>query len=260
MHPDVTVFPNAVTLGHALAEEICKGIVAASADRRPYIIGCPGGRTGRSTYHALATLVREHALSLDHVIIAMMDDYVTDGAAGPTHVPDDAHYSCRKFARDDIVRPINAGANTGIPAANIWFPDPAQPADYDRRLQAAGGIDLFLLASGESDGHVAFNPPGSARDSRTRIIQLADSTRRDNLHTFPHFASLDEVPTAGVTVGISTIADLSRELVLIVTGQHKRDAFRRTTSATDYQPDWPATVVAAHHRGRILADADAAAR
>src|SRR5215469_17575484 len=52
----------------------------------------------------------------------------------------------------------------GIAPDRIWFPDPKSPSDYDGRIENAGGIDFFILASGASDGHVAFNPQGSARE------------------------------------------------------------------------------------------------
>ena len=81
------------------------------------------------------------------------------------------------------------------------MPDPADPEEYDKRIADVGGIDLFLLASGTSDGHVAFNPAGTPVGTRTRVVGLTEQTRRDNLTTFPTFGGLDEVPLYGVTVG-----------------------------------------------------------
>ena len=140
------------------------------------------------------------------------------------------------------------------------MPDAAAPADYDKQLEAAGGIDLFLLASGAGDGHIAFNPPGSARDSETRIVELAEQTRRDNLATFPDFSSLDEVPTHGVTIGIASIATLSAAAAMIVWGEGKRQAFNRLTSAEAYDPSWPATIVAECRSAEIHADRHAAGK
>lgn len=116
---------------------------------------------------------------------------------------------------------------------------------------------FFILASGASDGHVAFNPPGSARDSRTRIIQLSDDTRRDNLQTFPAFGTLAAVPSHGISVGIDTIAS-AKESVMIVWGSGKRLTLARMKRAERYEPDWPATVIHECEVGEILADAEAA--
>src|SRR5690606_39244836 len=133
-------------------------------------------------------------------------------------------------------------------------PDPADAANYDLRLADAGGVDLFLLASGAGDGHIAFNPPGSARDSLSRIVKLAEQTRRDNLATFPDFGSLDEVPTHGVTIGIGSIAELSKSVAMIVWGEAKRTAYRRIADARFYDPSWPATIVVECRQAEFHAD------
>lgn len=244
----LTVFPTDAALGAHLAAEIADGIGAAAADGRRYILGCPGGRSPRSTYRALAARVEEHGLDLSHVVIAMMDEYVVpategegDDGGGDGHgyvdVPHDAHNSCHRFAREEIAGPL------GIPDSRVWFPDPAAPHLYDQRLAEAGGIDLFILASGATDGHIAFNPPGSSPESITRITALAEETRRDNMGTFPGFSSLAEVPRHGVTVGVATILRSSRALRMVITGAHKRTAVRRVLVPA-YDPAWPASLLA----------------
>ena len=179
-------------LGKAVAHDLATRIAAKTG---PFLLGCPGGRSPRPVYAALAA----HRLDLSRLVIVMMDDYLIETQDGFDHVDANAHYSCRRFARDEIQSVLNADLPPArrIPDTSIWFPDPRFPADYDRRISDAGGIDFFLLASGASDGHVAFNPQGSPADSITRIVTLAEQTRRDNLATFPDFASLDEVPRHG---------------------------------------------------------------
>ncbi|MEN9410965.1 MAG: hypothetical protein RL216_2939 [Pseudomonadota bacterium] len=240
-------------LGDAVAQDIAARLAARPG---PFLLGCPGGRSPRPVYAAFARLAGARAMDLGRLVIVMMDDYLTPDFE---HVPIEAHYSCRRFARDEIVSILNAGLGPSnrIPDSNVWFPDPADPAAYDGRILAAGGIDLFLLASGAGDGHVAFNPPGSGRDSRTRIVPLADQTRRDNLATFPDFAGIEQVPTHGVTVGIATIAQ-ARASAMLVWGADKRNAFRHLASATAYDPDWPATVWASCPDATLYADRTAA--
>ena len=138
------------------------------------------------------------------------------------------------------------------------MPDPSAPEAYDRRLATVGGIDLFLLASGAGDGHVAFNPPGSPRDSSSRIVELAEQTRRDNLATFPDFKSIAEVPSHGITIGIASIAELSKAAVMIVWGEGKRIAFRRLSQASAYDPSWPATIAVECLNAELHADRNAA--
>jgi glucosamine-6-phosphate deaminase len=181
---------------------------------------------------------------LSHLTLVMMDEYLVPSGRGFEYAADHNAWSCHHFVREEIAGPINVGlarANR-IHHESIWFADPREPDAFDERVADAGGIDFFILASGASDGHVAFNPPGSARDSRTRIIQLSEETRRDNLQTFPVFGTLEQVPTHGISVGIETIAS-AKEAVMIVSGKGKRLTLTRMMSAECYEQDWPATVI-----------------
>jgi len=262
-----TVFATPAVLARTLAGQIADGIELAVGEDRPYVLGCPGGRSPRGTYRALADEVRRRSLDLSGLVIAMMDDYVEAGPDGSfVPVAADLPHSCRRFARDEIVEPLTraAGPGRGVGADHVWFPEPAAPASFDERLGAVGGIDLFLLASGGSDGHVAFNPPWSPRESRSRVVRLADSTRRDNLATFPTLRSgtgdsVDRVPTHGVTVGIDTIARHSRSAVMIVVGDEKAHALARLARATRHEPDWPATVLSECAQPGLFTDTATAA-
>lgn len=239
------VYADAASLGEALATEIVVGIGKAAAEGRLYLLGCPGGRSPRSTYAALCQIVLRQSLDLSHVVIAMMDDYVVPDGLVFRAVPPTKHYSVAKFAADHIVGPLNLVAEPGhsISPEHVWFPDPSCPDEYDEKLRLAGGVDLFILASGDSDGHVAFNPPGTELASRTRIVELAATTRRDNLGTFPEFGSVAEVPRNGVSVGLATITELSQRVVLVAPGAAKRQAVEHISTATDYDPMWPASVL-----------------
>ena len=243
---EVRVFPDDAALGVALADEIVAGIDEARASGRRYVLGCPGGRSPRSTYQALAERVA--GADISHLVIAMMDDYVLPMANGGfEHCPADAHYSCRRFAHVEIAALLNETAAVSLPIDHVWLPDPADPPAYRLRLEEAGGVDLFIVASGASDGHVAFVQPGTSMDSDVSIIPLAEATRRDNMATFPEFTSLDEVPEHGVSVGLGTIRDVSERVRLIINGEAKRLAARRVMGADDFDPDWPATFI---HRCR----------
>ncbi len=223
---DVRAFADEEELGAALAQEI--------VEIAPSLLGCPGGRSLVSTYRALAS----SGADLSGTTIVMMDEYVP--VPRPT-----VHYGCRGFAQREIAGPL------GIPAERVWLPDPQDPEAYDERIAAAGGIDVFLLASGASDGHVAFLAPGSPLDGRTSVVRLAESTRRDNLATFPDFESVDEVPEHGVSVGLGTIA-AARRLRLVLHGADKRGAAERLLALDGFDPEWPVSVVHEHPDARIL--------
>jgi glucosamine-6-phosphate deaminase len=190
----------------------------------------------------------------------MMDEYVAPREGGGyAYCPADAPYSCRRFAE----RELRAALNEGLPPERqlrpsaIHFPRPEDPAAYEDEIASLGGVDLFLLAAGASDGHVAFNPPSSQLTSRTRVVPLAETTRRDNLGTFPTFRSLEEVPRFGLTVGLGTIRAHSRAVLLLLLGEHKREALARTRASTGFDPAWPASFVRLCRGARIVADAAA---
>jgi len=238
---EVRVFADAEELGGALADEILAAY--ARTDGRRFLLGCPGGRSLRSTYSTLA----ERGADLGRLVVVMMDEYVTDGAAPPV----DAHYSCRGFALRELVQPL------GLREEQVWLPDADDPAAYDARIAAGGGIDLFLLASGASDGHVAFLPPGSPRSGRTSVVELATSTRLDNLATLPEFRSIDDVPEHGVSVGLATIAE-ARAVRLVLHGADKRAAAARVVALEEFDPSWPASIIHDCGDGEIWLDREAA--
>lgn len=253
-----TVLSDAEEVGDAVASMVLDRM--ASSDGAAFLLGCPGGRSADSSYQALARRAAEGA-DLSRLVVVMMDEYVVpDDNARLHHIDPAMPNSCLGYARRRILGPIEAGcarAGTVAPTA-IWLPDPVEPERYDERIEAAGGIDLFLLASGATDGHIAFNQPGTPRDSRTHVTRLGKATRRDNMATFPELTRIDMVPTHGVTVGVDTIASSSREAVMIVCGSHKREAYAWIASSERYEPEWPATIAVECKNPTIVADAAAA--
>jgi glucosamine-6-phosphate deaminase len=231
----VLVFRDPDELGQKLAAEI---LAAYGRTDGPFLLGCPGGRSLRTTYRALAA----NAVALPRLVAVLMDEYAGATAAD--------HFSCRRFAEEELARPL------GLREDQVWLPDGSDPAAYDERIAAAGGIDLFLLASGASDGHLAFVPPGAPRDGGTALVELAESTRRDNLATFPGFAALADVPRRGVSVGLATIA-AARSLRLVLHGADERGAAARPLALGRYEPKWPASIVHEHHDAEIWLDAEA---
>ncbi|NYI72697.1 glucosamine-6-phosphate deaminase [Naumannella cuiyingiana] len=258
--PQIQIGPDAAAVGAAVAGRIVDDLTTALRGGRRFVLGCPGGRTPVSTYHALAALAAARELDLSGLVIAMMDDYVVPDGTSWRNVDGDAHYSCRRFARVEIQGVLNRVLPTDrwVRDEHVWFPDPKDPAAYEERIADAGGIDCFLLASGAGDGHVAFNPPGSPVDSLTRIVRLGEQTRRDNLATFPGFGGLDDVPTHGVTIGIGTIVRHSASAPMILLGADKRHAYTRLTTGEGYDPEWPATVYRLVPPAMLYADRAAA--
>ena len=253
------VFAAPDDIGEDVAARLLDRIARAHTEGRRFLLGSPTGRSPKPVFAAMARQLAARPRELSHVVFVMMDEYLVDAGGRLAYAPDDAPWSCHHFVRAEIAGQLNASLakEQRLRAESFWFPDPGDPGGYDARIADAGGIDFFVLASGASDGHVAFNPPGSARDSETRIVELSEETRRDNLKTFPAFRTLDTVPRHGVSVGVATITR-SREAAMIAWGAGKRLTVSRMRAARGYEPDWPATLIHDCAGAEILCDEAAA--
>lgn len=249
--------PDAI--GEHVAARILRDIADAARDGRRFVLGLPTGRTPRPVYAAMTRMLVAAPQSLQHVTLAMMDEYLIETSGAFVYAMAAGAPSCHAFTRTEIVGPINDAlpSEFRLPVDRVWFPDPRNPAAYDDAIAAAGGIDFFLVASGAGDGHVAFNPPGSSLESRSRIVTLSEQTRRDNLVTFPALGSLDDVPRFGVTVGVATIT-ASRVATMVAWGEGKRVTVERMRAADCYESDWPATLIHECAQAEIIVDGAAA--
>ena len=101
------------------------------------------------------------------------------------------------------------------------YPDhyhfPFRPfSGFEDKIAGSMGIDLCILGIG-SNGHIAFNEPGYSFDSRTRVVELSEQTREDNLRFFD---SINDVPKQAITMGLGTIME-SKKIVLMANGENK---------------------------------------
>jgi glucosamine-6-phosphate deaminase len=112
--------------------------------------------------------------------------------------------------------------------------------DYERAIEAAGGIDLLMLGIGRN-GHIAFNEPGSSRDSRTRVVDLDEVTRADAAATF---GGIEHVPRRAITMGVATILD-ARGLRVMGFGAGKAPCVKATVTRS-ISPELPATFLRTH--------------
>lgn len=113
-------------------------------------------------------------------------------------------------------------------------------ADYDAAIVTAGGIDIQLLGIGVN-GHIGFNEPGTAFELGTNVVELTQSTREANQI---YFDSIDDVPTHAITMGIQTIMN-AKKVVLLISGASKQEAFDRLRSG-EITTDFPASALHNH--------------
>ena len=245
-------FENENILAQKLALEILKEL----KKKKKLVLGCPGGRSLKKTYYHLGKISYKLNISLDKLIIVMMDEYVEKKNNKFKLVSSKSHFSCVRFGNQVIKKLLNYKKNNlnSLKYNNIYFPNVNSPKSYDKFIKKLGGIDIFLLASGSSDGHVAFNNLYSKINQQTHITKLSDHTRNDNMKTFKNFKKLSEVPQYGLTVGLKTISSLSDKVILVLTGKEKRLAFKTISKMKKFNLNWPASIIFNCKKYRIYVD------
>lgn len=169
-------------------------------------------------------------------------------------LPPDHPASYQHYMNEALFRHLNH------PPREAHLPDGGAPdaqaeaLRYRALVQSAGGIDLQLLGLGRN-GHIAFNEPGSGRDTRTRVVTLAEETRAANARFFDR---IEDVPQQAITMGVSTIMK-ARRCLLLVTGAAKADALAQLTDGP-IEAAFPASFLREHKDVTLIADAEAAAR
>lgn len=223
------------------------GMVAKTVRRKAdLVMGLATGGTPEGCYRQLVHMHRERGLSFAKVNTFNLDEYV---GLPPTHEQSYRRYMDRNLF--DLV---------DINKENIHFLDaltqmPHEDCErYERAITALGGIDLQLLGIG-SNGHIAFNEPGSSFDSRTRVITLSEQTRRDNAR---FFRSFEEVPRQALTMGIATILE-ARALLLLASGAGKAEAVARSVEGP-IDESVPASVLRTHGEYTMILDREAASK
>lgn len=171
------------------------------------VLGLATGSTPISMYAELVRLHREEGLSFQNVVTFNLDEYYP--------IDNDAWQSYNRFMHRNLFDHVDIDpANINIPNGEIAKEDVKKHcAEYEERIDRAGGIDLQVLGIG-NNGHIGFNEPGSAIYSKTRLITLDNSTRIANSH---EFRNISEVPRLAITMGISTIMK-ARKVILMAWG------------------------------------------
>lgn len=207
------------------------------------LLGLPTGNTPIPLYEYLLAQQRSGALDLSRMRAVMLDEYLGAG---------DRPISFHHWLQSHFLGPAGIGPDRILRMPSQPEGIDAACADFEARLAAWGGCDLQLLGLGLT-GHIGFNEPGSAADSRTRVVRLSAITREAN----EEYWHGEEVPAYGVTTGIATLLQ-ARRLVLLVNGERKAPILHRTLEGP-IGPDVPATFLRQGRDVWVIADQPAAA-
>ena len=201
------------------------------------VLGLPTGRTPLGMYgRVIADCKREYHCFRD-VTTFNLDEYVG--------IPRHHEGSYFTYMKHNLFEHVDIDpSRTHIPNGEARDLE-AECRHYEAAIREAGGIGLTFLGLGRN-GHIGFNEPGTPFDSRTRVVELTESTRNANASHFPD----GHVPTQAITMGIGTILE-SKKIVLLANGSGKQEAIARLRSRA-LSTDFPASALWSHPDVHVL--------
>lgn len=240
---EVVILPDAAAIGAAAADQI-EALLRHHPDA---VLGLATGSSPLPTYDELVGRYAAGRLSFARARAFTLDEYVG--------LPPDHPASYARVIRDELADRVDFGADAVASPRGAADDVVAECARYDAAIREAGGVDLQILGIG-TDGHIAFNEPGSSLASRTRVKTLTEQTRGDNARFFD--GDLAAVPRHCITQGLGTILE-ARHLVLVATGLGKAEAVHQMVEGA-VSARWPASVLQMHPDVTVLIDEPAASR
>lgn len=207
---EIVIRPNAKAATDLVAQVIAKEL----HDKPRLVIGLATGRTMEAVYARLVQMHREEGLDFSTCHTFNLDEYVG--------LPGNHRNSYRHYMNHNLFLNVNVDLkNTHLPDGAATDIE-AECEHYEKLLAKCGGIDLQLLGIGLA-GHLGFNEPVSSLRSRTRIKVLSPVTRAQNAKLFE---SSDEMPRRAITMGVGTILE-ARRCLLLATGDDKAEIVAR---------------------------------
>ena len=222
-----------------MSEEALKVMLSVVSENPNAVLGLATGSTPLGLYAKMAQDHRENGTSYANCLAVNLDEYVgLDASSDQSYV---------YFMRENLFKNIDIKLeNTHIENGTAADKE-AECARYNALLNELRQ-DIQLLGIG-SNGHIAFNEPGTAFDSVTHIVDLAESTIKDNSRLFK---SIDEVPRQAFTMGLSNIMNAKKVLIL-ANGEGKANAVRELVKG-EAREEVPATVLQSHPDCILICD------
>jgi glucosamine-6-phosphate deaminase len=208
------------------------------------VLGLATGKTPLGLYERLIGFYKKGGMDFSSVVAFNLDEYL---GLGETHPQSFAYYMDRNLFRQVNIRKENAHHLEGRPA-DIEEHCRA----YENKIKGVGGIDVQVLGIGKN-GHIAFNEPGSALSSRTRLKIL---TRETVEASRPLFKDERDVPRFCLTMGIGTILE-AKMIILLASGKDKAEIVARAIEGP-VTASVPASVLQFHPRTKLVIDETAA--
>lgn len=225
-----------------ISAKIAEDFIAVINSKKNPVLGLATGTSPLQVYADLVEANKAGRVSFKNVTTFNLDEYV--GLEG-TH--DQSYRYFMNYNLFDHIDIDKAKTNVLLGVGDYV----AFMKEYDNKIAAAGGIDIQILGIG-SDGHIAFNEPGTPFDSLTHETELTEQTIKDNSRLFN---DISEVPTRAVTMGLKSIMN-ARKIVLIATGKNKAKAVYGLLKGPITE-DMPCSILQKHADVTVYVDEDA---
>ena len=222
-------------------------IISAQVIMKPNcVLGLATGSTPIGTYDQLVEWYNKGDLDFSEVTTVNLDEY-----KGLPRTNDQSYYY---FMHQHLFDRVNIDPErTNVP--NGMEPDAEKECGrYEGLIRSLGGVDLQLLGLGYN-GHIGFNEPGEAFDKETHCVDLTESTIEANKR---FFASADDVPKQAYTMGIKTIMQ-AKKILIVVNGENKADIVERAFFGP-VTPEVPASILQLHNDVTLVGDEAALAK
>ena len=241
--PSIEIFADARAASEALAAEL----VTRVRDEPEVVLGLPTGGTPCELYAAMVRAYEAGEADWSRVRSFNLDEY---WPMAPGHAQ-----SFARFMREQLFEPAHFDpSRTHIPSGEVAPEAIAlHCAAYETAIRAAGGIAMQILGIG-LNGHLGFNEPGTSRDSRTDLVELAESTRERAAAAF----APEAVPARGITMGLGTILE-SEQIVVLAFGANKAEAVAASIEGP-VDEACPGSLLQEHGQVRWLLDEAAASQ
>ena len=208
-------------------------LIAAQILVKPHcVLGLATGSSPVGTYKRLIEDNKTGKIDFSTVTSVNLDEYVgLDGS-------NDQSY--RYFMNDNLFNHVNIDKSKTFVPSGLADDLAAEGAAYDAMIEELGGIDLQLLGIG-LDGHIGFNEPDNYFTGPTHQVTLDESTIEANAR---FFASKDEVPTTAITMGMKSIMQ-AKKVLLIANGAAKKTIVEKAFFGP-IDPQVPASILQLH--------------
>ncbi|MBR4651402.1 MAG: glucosamine-6-phosphate deaminase [Prevotella sp.] len=238
----VIIEPDYERLSKWAANYVANRIKEANpTPEKPFKLGCPTGSSPLGLYKELIKKCQAGEISFQNVITFNMDEYV--------NLPEEHPESYHSFMWNNFFSHIDI-KKENVHILNGNAKDLQKECeDYEKAIEAVGGIDLFMGGVGP-DGHLAFNEPGSSLSSVTRIKTLTTDTIHANSRFFE--GNLDLVPKQALTVGIGTVM-AAKEVLLVVNGHAKARALKHCIDGY-ISHKWTSSMLQMHPHAIVVCD------